>query len=192
MRLFFLDVPQLNDRLFLRQWSSAMASLNDRSIVVFESPENGVEAVRFAAKRISAMLSEAMTPAVPVLGEYMRLISRTTEGKLTLDGSRLNGFLQQARCLVIGPTSAVSGPGNSNRLLPEEYLNLLGEHPSISERVVFAANELSPLVQPPKVLASISEIAEAKELFPEEGRALQAAAHLLPCIVAGPKNFVRQ
>jgi len=192
MRLFFLDVPQLNDRLFLRQWSSAMASLNGHSVVVFESPESGASAVRFAAKRISAMLSEAMTPSVPVLGEHMRLISRTTEGKLRLDGSRLNGFLQQAKCLVIGPTSAVSGPNNSSRLLPEEYLRLLGEHPSISERVVFAANELSPLVQPAKVLSSVSEIAEAKELFPEEGLALQAASHLLPCIVAGPKNFVRQ
>lgn len=192
MRLFFLDVPQLNDRLFLRQWSSAMTSLNGQSIVVFESPENGVEAVRFAAKRISAMLSEAMTPAVPVLGEHMRLISRTSEGKLTLDGSRLNGFLQLSKCLVIGPTSAVSGPNNSNRLMPEEYLRLLGEHPSISERVVFAANELSPLVQHAKILSSASEIAEAQELFPEEGRALQAALHLMPCIVAGPKNFVRQ
>jgi hypothetical protein len=187
MHLFVLQNHQIKDRLFLRQWSSALVDLKSPFVITYEVENPEIEALRFVGKRLAAIMNEAMIPAVACTGDQKSIFTLDETENLIFNKIKLGEILTQAQCIVLG--SIVSTSNGTVRLLPNQYLPVLMASGVFTKRHIFVQHELSPLGTPRRQVADRNEVEELMRLFIEEKDTLDLATYCLPCIVSGPRNF---
>lgn len=187
MRLFFLQLPNLQDQLFMRQWSNQLAKGKEPCLIVYGWPESTVEEIKFAGKRLAALLNEAMVPAISCTGDQKALFSVKPTDELTFNELYLESLFRQASCVVFGVLVAFNQKYRA--LPPADYLKVLSKSMLFTKKHLFVRNGLSPLANPARVLTKTDEVFDLIRLFPEERTVLELALQCLPCTVSNAQNF---
>jgi hypothetical protein len=186
MKILFLsadnlrNTPFIKDLVFHFKGAGKCIILHDH----FGSPAD----TRFVTKRISSLLSEEMITNNPFSGDQRSIFQASAQG-IAVRKDFLDQALQQVDVVVLnalGIKDSVTVPLDAlaaTRALREAF--------AISQVFVFPKNGRSPLVASPRSFTSLADIDPLRAVYEEETPALEAAAQLLPVVMASPANFLQ-
>lgn len=156
-----------------------------RSITIHEPMEDQLK-TKMMTKRISSLLSDAMTYNRAFTGDQRGLVTETAQG-VDIRKEQLEPLLDHVQTLIIGPLmKQESGVVIAD---PMKMILYLRELYQVEEIVCFSDNPLSPLVTKKPVISSQEQVDQYLIAYEEERAALDRALSLRPAKLCSPVNF---
>ena len=183
MQLIYLSKANLTDRMFVRDFVHNFKF--QRSITIHE-PMEDILKTKMMTKRISSLLSDAMTYNRAFTGDQRGMVTQTDQG-IAIRKEQLEPLLDHVQTLIIGPLMKQDkevAMADSMQLI-----QVLRELYQVKEIVCFSDNPLSPLVTKKPVITSQEQVDQYLIAYEEERAALGRALALRPARLCSPVNF---
>ena len=141
---------------------------------------------KMMTKRISSLLSDAMTYNRAFTGDQRGLIRESARG-IEVQKSQLEPLLDHVQTLILGPLSKQEGGAGLTD--PQQLIQVLRDLYQVEEIICFSDNPLSPLVTKKPVITSQDQVDQYLVAYEEERAALDRALSLRPARLCSPVNF---
>ncbi len=183
VQLVFISEANLRDRMFVRDLVHNFKL--QRSITV-HAPVADVRQTRMTTKRLSSLMSDALTYNRAFSGDQRGLV--TWDGQyLHIDRPRIEALLDHVQTLVLGPIA--KGATEATLIDPIELLLALRAAFDVEEVITFSDNPLSPLVSKRPLISTKEDVDHWMTAYEEEKGALARALALRPARLSSPANF---
>jgi hypothetical protein len=184
MKLIYLTADNLRNSSFVKELVYQYKHVG-KSILLHDH-FGSVADTRFVTKRISAMLSEELIVNNAFSGD-LRNILTLQAGQIHLRKEILEEAFKTVSLVILNPLGI--GAEGVEAFAAGAVAKVIRDAFPISEVHVFPKNLRSPLSVERRRIEDVAALAPLRAAYEEEALALEAAAELVPVVLASPVHF---
>lgn len=185
LKLIYLTEANLTDRLFVREFVSNY-KLADKALLLHDTVEDSISNTRFATKRVSSLLSEAMVYNNAFSAEQ-RNFFRPEGDSYHINTQLIEELMVNIQLLLLSPV--VKHGEKSTLGNPIEMINAARTVLDIDEVLLFTMNPLSPLGAKREIINNQEDVDRLLALYEEEAATIQLAWNLHPARINSPQQY---